>query len=270
MTDSEAYIQRLLEANLLREPLLRSVIQALRLPPGSRGLDAGCGIGLQSMLLAQAVVPGGHVTGLDVMPDFLLYAENLVKSAGLSEQITFQTGDINNLPFGDDSFDWVWSADCAGYPAGDLLPTLREFKRVVKPGGTVVILAWTAQNLLPGHPLLEARLNASCSAYAPYLEGISPEKHFLRALRWFGEAGFKDIEGRTFTGNIQAPLGDDLHTALLSLFDMLWGIPQPGAASEDLREYQRLCRSESQDCILNLPEYYAFFTYSTFRGKVAG
>ena len=38
----------------LREPVLRSAIQALQLPPGSRGLDAGCGVGLQALLLAES------------------------------------------------------------------------------------------------------------------------------------------------------------------------------------------------------------------------
>ena len=54
MTETDAYIQRLLEANPLREPLLRSAIQALQLPGGSHELDVGCGIGLQELLLADS------------------------------------------------------------------------------------------------------------------------------------------------------------------------------------------------------------------------
>jgi len=57
MTGIDLYIRRLLEANPLREPVLRSAIQALQLPPGSRGLDVGCGIGLQALLLADEVGP---------------------------------------------------------------------------------------------------------------------------------------------------------------------------------------------------------------------
>ena len=104
MTDTDAYLQRLEESNPLREPLLRSVVQALRLPVGSRGLDAGCGIGLQALLLAEAVGPAGHVTGLDLSPAFIRYAEKVVKTAGLSDRISFREGDLNKLPFDDDSF----------------------------------------------------------------------------------------------------------------------------------------------------------------------
>ena len=66
MIDTDAYIRKLLESFPLREPLLRSVIRALRLRKGSLGLDAGCGIGLPALLLAEAVGPAGHVTGLDL------------------------------------------------------------------------------------------------------------------------------------------------------------------------------------------------------------
>ena len=88
-----------------------------------------------------------------------------------SEQISMAAGDAGKLPFADDSFDWIWSADCIGYPSGDLLPLLMEMIRVTRPGGEIVILAWTSQQVLPGYPLLEAQLNADCSSYAPYLTG---------------------------------------------------------------------------------------------------
>ncbi len=268
MTETDTYIQRLVESNPLREPLLRSVVQALRLPKGSRGLDAGCGIGLQALLLAQVIGPTGHVTGLDLSPAFLRYADKVVKKSNLSDRISLREGDLCKLPYGDDTFDWVWSVDCVGYPVGDLLPLLRELARVVKPGGTVAILAWSSQCFLPGYPLLEARLNATCSGLAPYVRGKRPESHFLRALGWFVETGLEEAEARTFVGDVQAPLSDDIRCALVSLFQMLWGEPQPEVSQEDWAEYQRLCLPESPEFILNLSDYYAFFTYTMFRGMV--
>ena len=55
MTDIDAYIQKLAVFNPLIEPTVYPAIQALQLPSGSRGMDAGCGIGLQTSLLAEAV-----------------------------------------------------------------------------------------------------------------------------------------------------------------------------------------------------------------------
>ncbi|MGE5223754.1 MAG: class I SAM-dependent methyltransferase [Omnitrophica WOR_2 bacterium] len=268
MTDIHNYIKRLLDSNPLREPLFRSVVQALQLPLGSEGLDAGCGIGLQALLLADAIGPGGHVTGMDIVPEFLDAAEDFTREAGLSERITYRVGDMNCLPFPEDTFDWVWSADCIGYPLGEWAPLLKELMRVVRPGGKIVILAWSSQQLLPGYPFLEARLNANYSSYIPFMKGKSSELNFLRAPRWFLEAGLEEVSAQTFIRDIQAPLSSSERAALTSLFEMLWEEPLPDVSAEDWAEYHRLCKPGSKDIILDLPGYYAFFTYTVFRGKV--
>ena len=74
---------------------------------------------------------------------------------------------------------------------------------------------------------------------------------------------------QTFVGDVHAPLGDDICSALISLFQMRWGEPQTELSQEDWEKYQRLSQPDSPDFILNLPDYYAFFTYSLFSGKVA-
>ncbi len=71
--DTDSYLQSLMVANPLQEPVMRRTIHALNLPPGSRGLDAGCGIGLQAIMLAEAVGGTGHVTGVDLSPEQKLY-----------------------------------------------------------------------------------------------------------------------------------------------------------------------------------------------------
>jgi demethylmenaquinone methyltransferase/2-methoxy-6-polyprenyl-1,4-benzoquinol methylase len=172
------------------------------------------------------------------------------------------------LPFEDHTFDWVWSADCIGYPAGPLAPLLKELMRVIKPGGEVILLGWSSHQLLPGYPLLEARLNATCSGYIPFFKEKAPDSNFMRASYWFRKAGLEEIKAQTFVGEIQSPLTDDVRTALISLFEMLWGNPQPETSPEDWRQYQQLCKPESPDFILDVPDYYAFFTYSMFRGRV--
>jgi demethylmenaquinone methyltransferase/2-methoxy-6-polyprenyl-1,4-benzoquinol methylase len=175
---------------------------------------------------------------------------------------------VSRLPFEDDSFDWVWSADCIGYPAAELIPLLSELVRVVKPGGSVNILAWSSQQLLPGYSPLEARLNATCSAYTPYLNDKRPQQNFSQSLHSFQKVGLEQVRAQTFAGDVQAPLSGGERTALISLFEMLWGEPQPEVSPEDWAEFQRLCTPESADFILDIPEYYAFFTYSMFGGRV--
>jgi demethylmenaquinone methyltransferase/2-methoxy-6-polyprenyl-1,4-benzoquinol methylase len=265
---NDTVIRRLEESNPLREPVLRSVIQALQLPAASRGLDVGCGIGLQAALLAEAVGPTGQVTALDFSGDLLAYARETLAGSRTAAPVALVQGDMYALPFDSGAFDWAWSADCVGYPAGEFLPAVAEMARVVRPGGSVAIMAWSSQQLLPGHALLEARLNATCSPFTHYLVGKPPEAHFARALGWFRRAGLEECTARTFVGDVKAPLGTDMRRALAGLFDMLWGQRQPETSPEDWQEVQRLCRPHSPDYILDLPDYCGFFTYTVYTGRV--
>jgi ubiquinone/menaquinone biosynthesis C-methylase UbiE len=258
------------ETSCLREPVFSTAIQSLVFPSGSRGLDAGCGIGLQALLLAESVGSAGHITGLDISPELINYARDMVKKAGLSDRISFQEGDLYLLPFDDDSFDWAWSVDCVGYAPMEPLPLIKELARVVKPGGSVILLAWSSERLLPGYPLLEARLSATSAGIAPFAKGKKPETHFVRTLGWFREAGLKECIAQTFSGTVHAPLTDDVRSALEDLFKMRWPGVESELTEDNRAEYQRLCLPESDDFILNHPDYYAFFTYSMFKGRVAG
>jgi len=269
MDDIDRVIDNLEQMDPLRKPTLLSAIRALQLPPGSQGLDIGCGIGLQAVLLAHAIRPNGHVTGLDISEPLLAYARQKGNGSPIADQIVFKKGDMKHLPFENDSFDWAWSVDCVGYPAADLLPILKEICRVVRPGGLIALLAWSSQQLLPGHAMLEARLNATCSAYAPFLQEQPPLAHFQRALHWFPKAGIVEATCTTFIGQVQAPLEPDIRAALALLFEMLWGGASDEASQVDIEQYHRLCSQGSPDFILDIPEYCGFFTYTMFTGVVA-
>lgn len=249
--------------------MIRSAIRALRLPPGNRGLDAGCGIGSHTLFLAEAVGPAGHVTGLDLSRELLEHAQSRLDAPRLKAGASFLRGDAGTLPFKRGSFDWVWSVDCVGYASPEPVSALREMARVVKPGGTIAVLAWSSQQLLPGYPLLEARLNATSQGIAPFSIGKKPDSHFLRALGWFREAGLEQTEARTFAGDIRSPLTEVTRAALLSLFRMRWEEPRQELSPEDWAQFQRICWPGSPDFVLDSPDYYAFFTYSMFQGRVA-
>jgi ubiquinone/menaquinone biosynthesis C-methylase UbiE len=255
--------------NPLTAPVIDTGIQALHLPPGSRGLDVGCGVGLQATRLAEAVGPAGHVTGLDVSPRMLGHARRLTEQSGLAKRVSFQEGDMNRLPFADNSFDWLWSADCAGYaPAAEPLRLLNELTRVVRPGGIVAILFWSSQMLLPGYPVLEARLNATSAGIAPFGAETAPDRHYLLTLGWLRRAGLVNTWAETFIRTVFAPIESRIREALVALLKMRWGDAESELSRSEQAEYRRLCQPESPAFILNRPDYYAFFTYSLFCGQV--
>ncbi len=268
--DTQTYMKHLQAANPLRESTIREIIKALQLPSRSNGLDVGCGIGLQCLLLVEALGSFGHVTGMDMNSEFLERGREIVKGAGLSEQISFEEGDIANLPFDDNSFDWVWSSDCVGYGPWEPLPLMQEMARVVNPGGIVAFAAWSSQMFLPGYPLLEARLGATSVGLAPFVPGKDPNKHFLRALSWFREIGFSDPKAEVFSKSISSPQNDEMRNSMIYLFESRWHEVESELEPEDRAEFQRLCSPDSPDFILDHPDYYGFFTYSMFWGKVPG
>ena len=124
--DIDSYIQNSLVSNPLRESTIREMIKTLKLPKGSHGLDAGCGICLRCLLLAKEVGHNGHVTGLDILSGMLNRGREIVKEAGMLDRVSFKQGDVSYLSFDDNAFDWVWSSECVGYRPYEPVLLLKE------------------------------------------------------------------------------------------------------------------------------------------------
>lgn len=261
------YLEQLTSAAPLRDPALRSAIRALDLPRNSRGLDVGCGAGLQCILLAEALGPGANIIGIDIDKQLLEHGRKLVDQAGLSRQISLEQAHAQTLPFPDNAFDWVWSADCVGYGPWDPRPMLDEILRVLRDDGKIAILAWSSEKLLPGFPRLEARLQATKAGLAPFRPAMNPNRHFSRFLGVLRELGFTDLGVDTFAGTVHAPLDEAHRSALELLLEMRWTGAELGLDDDDIAEYQRLTGPSSSDFILDHPDYYAFYTYSMFTGR---
>ncbi len=92
-------------------------------------LDAGCGTGGTTIFLQRF----GTVTGVDFSPDALAFAQ----SRGLKRLVR---GSVSQLPFPDDRFDALTCFDVL-YHRGvaDIVDSLREFRRVLRPGGIVLL-----------------------------------------------------------------------------------------------------------------------------------
>lgn len=99
--ESRDYSEHLRLASLVTDPAIKQAIQGLELPAGGVGLDAGCGIGQQSAMLAESIGPGGRVVGLDICGDHLTAAQEMATLRGLSGRLQFVRGSLGALPFAD-------------------------------------------------------------------------------------------------------------------------------------------------------------------------
>jgi len=104
--------------------------------PDERVLDAGCGIGGSSRLLAKDF--HCRVTGLDLSDAFIECAVFLTKCTGHEERVQFQEGSVTALPFDDHSFDAVLCQHIL-MNIEDKAKAVKEFYRVLKPGGKLVL-----------------------------------------------------------------------------------------------------------------------------------
>lgn len=260
------YAEQLELAARATEPAIRAALAALQLPAGSHGLDLGCGIGTHALWLAETT--GGRVTGLDVNRDNLATARRRIAEAQLADRIALDEGSLFDPPYPDGTFDWLWCADTL-WPVvvPDPVATLERLRRLVRPGGTVALLYWSSQLLLPGYPQLEARLGLAFTEHTHYCRIGTPDAHHLRALDWLRRAGLVDGRARTFVAEHQAPLSPALRESLAFCLEMLYGELEPGLPAVDRATLARLRRADAPDCILDAPGYHAVVTYTLFDAR---
>jgi ubiquinone/menaquinone biosynthesis C-methylase UbiE len=106
-------------------------------PAGSNVLEAGCGVGAQTVLLARNS-PNAIITAVDVSEESLRAARERVFSQGFTN-VAFHQSDIFHLPYGDDSFDHLFLCFVLEH-----LPDPKEallcLRRVLKRGGTITVI----------------------------------------------------------------------------------------------------------------------------------
>jgi SAM-dependent methyltransferase len=108
-----------------------------RFPAGSRVLEAGCGVGAQTVFLARNS-PGAKFTSVDVSADSLARARERVRAAGL-ENVAFELADLKSLSFPAESFDHVFVCFVLEHLA-DPLEALASLRLCLRPGGTVTVI----------------------------------------------------------------------------------------------------------------------------------
>jgi ubiquinone/menaquinone biosynthesis C-methylase UbiE len=126
-------------------PAYRAAVAELRLRPGSRVLDAGCGTGRALPALRDAVGASGIVLGADLTPAMLEAA----REAGRDRDGQLLLADVARLPLLAESLDAVFGAGLIAH-LPDPAENLRELRRVVRPGGLLALF----------HPIGRAALAA--------------------------------------------------------------------------------------------------------------
>ena len=119
--------------------------------PGERLLEVGCGSGLLCRMVSPQLQPDGCMVGVDISREFLAEARNYTTEAGVSEQIIFESGQAEALPYPAACFDGAFAARLLLHTANPDA-AVQEMARVVKPGGRVVVMDWDFGTVSIDHP----------------------------------------------------------------------------------------------------------------------
>jgi len=164
----------------------------LDIQEGDYVLDVGCGIGLQAQSMAKLVGLDGKVVGTDLSTMMIEVARTRTASFGLP--LEFLTADAAAQPFPDQTFDCVRTERVLMY-IKDTQKVLAEFKRLLKPGGKVVVYDFDWDAMVIAH-----RDQALTRKVVRYASDNFPNGRIGGELfQHMKHAGFSNIRVRPFS-----------------------------------------------------------------------
>jgi arsenite methyltransferase len=157
-------------------------VRHARLQPGNDVVDLGSGGGIDCLLAARAVSPGGSVVGVDFLADMMARGTGAAVAAGVGN-VRFVEGEIEALPLEDESFDVAISNGVINLSPRKAR-ALAEAFRVLRAGGRLAIVDLVLEHDLP------PEIQTHPAAWAGCLSGALSETALYKALR---RAGFRDV-----------------------------------------------------------------------------
>jgi len=154
-----------------------------QLNAGETVLDLGSGGGIDVLLSAKRVGPGGKAYGLDMTDEMLALARENQKKSGV-ENVEFLKGEIEHIPLPDNSVDVVIS-NCVINLSADKDRVLREAFRVLKPGGRFAVSDVVVRGDVP------AEVRKSMLLWVGCIAGALKDSEYTSKL---AAAGFEGID----------------------------------------------------------------------------
>jgi ubiquinone/menaquinone biosynthesis C-methylase UbiE len=170
--------------------------ELLTLTPESHVLDVASGRGTSAFQLAKTF--GCNVTGIDLSEENVRLAAVETPQRGLTGRVSFQLGDAERLPFGDETFDAI-ICECAFCTFPSKTIAALEFYRVLKPGGQLGLSDLTrTETTIPG---LEGLLS-----WIACIGDALPAERYVAILQQAG---------------LQVPLVEDYSDALIEMVQQI-------------------------------------------------
>ncbi|HLX40190.1 MAG TPA: methyltransferase domain-containing protein [Ktedonobacteraceae bacterium] len=179
------------------------MIRDLLLKPGSLIIDAGCGPGLWTPLLAQAIGAYGHIVGVDISQEALITAQKRSYGKEYRHQVQYKYATMEDLPLAHGTADAIFSANVSQYLAHPV-STFHAMGRYLKDGGRLIIKdidfgTMRFHNIDSG---LQARVFQAREQWerVRVAEGFAFEDSWVgsKLATYLREAGYEDVQEKSY------------------------------------------------------------------------
>ncbi len=233
--------------------LLRSV----GIQPSWHVLDAGCGSGSFLPFIADLVGPSGKIHAVDVAKEHIVNVERRIEAGAFQCLVTADLSNTTSLPYADNAFDLVWCANVSEYLTDtELSESIREFSRVVKPGGLIAIKEFDGRSMTfyPADPWVLSRFIFS---RFPTTSSIQGQYRAISTKFRMEELGLINVRQQTTLIEHSQPLRSVERAFLTDVFTGWASIARElDLSAEDKQFWQQQEDPDSPNHVINQPNFF--------------
>ncbi len=238
-----------------KSPERQQMIRDLDIKRGSYIVDAGCGPGLWTPLLARAIGYQGRILGVDVSPEALVTAYRRMRGKWFEQLVKYKRGLMEQLPVPYGSVDLIFSANVSQY-----LPepgtTLAAMGRYLVPGGRLVIKDIDFGTMC--FHTIDAGLQARVFQARKRWEQLRVDAGYAFEDSWVGSklasyirsAGFEEVQEKSYRIVRHFPLSQDFRFYLQGIAAWFVCEGAPSLDPEDRKRWLR-CFEDGEECVLD-------------------
>lgn len=235
------------------------MIRDLRLAEGSFVVDAGCGPGLWTPLLAQMIGLEGRILGIDISMEALVIAQHRSTNAWYRQNVQYKRATLDQLPIEYGIADHIFSANVSQY-LPDPVATFAAMGPYLKQGGCLVVkdIDFGTMHFNTIEPTLQERVLQARERWE--MERVSHGYAFEDS--WVGsklagylrEAGYKDIEEKSYRIIRHHPLPDDFRFYLQGIAEWFVCEGAPYLSPDDVTSWLQ-CFTDGENNVLERADF---------------
>jgi ubiquinone/menaquinone biosynthesis C-methylase UbiE len=242
-----------------KAPERQQMISDICFKNGDTVVDAGCGPGLWTPLLAHAVGYEGQILGVDISPEALVTAHRRIRGKWYESMVRYKQGLLEQLPVPFGSVDIIFSANVSQY-LPDPVTTFASMGRYIAPGGRLVIkdIDFGTMRFYNIDAALQARIFQARERW----ERLRVDAGYAFEDSWVGSklasyltaAGYQEVQEKSYRIVRKFPLSQDFRRYLQGIAEWFVSEGAPFLHQADTIHWLE-CFTDGQQCTLDMDSF---------------